>query len=333
MPQKGDFGLGREISARQAAAWSFCALSVPAALRCTQFGWGWVLLGCSLAAVIFFLGGELTRGEAGDLTQMTCYALGETVGRTVLGLGGAFTLLALAQTAGRAGAAFDDETGRLAAPAVLALSALANRKGAQVAARVCSVAALVLAVLYGIVIWSAVRQVEAQWLVSWGSARQSAKVLPMMLVLGCIRYLPGRTQRPGGGAIAGLILIPAVFAAITSGCLSPLLAQRLDRPFYTVSQSLRLFDVMERFEPLVSSALLMGFFALASLLLAAAKAQLAAAMRMQENGWLAWALAGGAYAAKYLTGQLRAEGWAFGAAIFWGMIPLLTQLIVAIKKD
>lgn len=322
-----------EISARQAGAWSFCALTALAALGCAPLGWGWVLLGCALAAVIFHLGGELTRGEAGVLTQMTCRAFGAGAGRVILALGGGFTLLALAQTAGRAGAAFEDETAALAAPAILALAALVNRKQAQTAARVCGVTALILAGLYGLVLWSAAGQAESAWLKPWGGARQTGRVLPMLLALGCIRYLPGQTQRPQGGALAGLVLLPAVFAAVTAGCLSPQLAQSLPRPFYAVSQSLRLFGVMERFEPLVSSALLMGFFALAALLLAAAEAQLETAMSVSHRPWHAWALAAGAYGLHFLTARLPAEALALGAAIFWGIIPLLTQLIVAIKKD
>ena len=37
------------ISGRQAGAWGFCAMSVPAVLTCAGLGWGWVLLGCAIA--------------------------------------------------------------------------------------------------------------------------------------------------------------------------------------------------------------------------------------------------------------------------------------------
>ena len=47
------------ISGRQAGAWGFCAASVPAVLTCAGLGWGWVLLGCAIAAGDYVLTQEL----------------------------------------------------------------------------------------------------------------------------------------------------------------------------------------------------------------------------------------------------------------------------------
>ena len=91
-------------------------------------------------------------------------------------------------------------------------------------------------------------------------------------------------------------------------------------------------NVMERFEPLVSAALLMGFFAFTSLLLEAAKAQLEGAFaELRGKQAVSWILAAGAFLLGFEAGGISEEWWALGAAIFWGIIPLLTQLIVAIK--
>ena len=91
-------------------------------------------------------------------------------------------------------------------------------------------------------------------------------------------------------------------------------------------------DVMERFEPLVSAALLMGFFALESLLFAACRAQLDAAVpSLREKKWAGAALGVLAFALTFAADGIGPEVWALGAAIFWGIAPLLTQLIVAIK--
>lgn len=321
------------ISGRQAGAWGFCALSVPAVLTCAKLGWGWVLLGCGAAAAFFYLT-QCLAGETGAvrLTELTLQAFGRTVGRVLLGAGGVFALLAAAQTAARAGAAFPDETAQLAGPAILALAALANQKSAAAAARVCGVVTLILAVLYTITMLSAARQVQAQWLRPWGSARQMAEAIPAVLSVSCLRYLPQRRGAVRGGWLALLICGPAALAAVTAGCLSPRLTQVLAQPFYTVSQSLSILDVMERFEPLVSAALLMGFFALESLLLASAQAQiLAGAGRDRTSAWESFALAAAAFGLSFLTGQVPAEVWAIGAAVCWGILPLLTQLIVAIK--
>ena len=128
------------ISGRQSGAWAFCALSVPAVLSCAGQSWNWVLLGCAAAAAFFVLAGSLSgKREQRNLTELMPQAFGRYAGKTLLGLGGTYTLLAAAQTAARAGAAFPDETAQLAGPAILVLAALANGKGAARAARVCGV--------------------------------------------------------------------------------------------------------------------------------------------------------------------------------------------------
>ena len=111
-------------------------MSVPAVLTCAGLGWGWVLLGCAAVACYLYVSGTLTNGAV-DLLALTQEAFGKTLGCAVLALGGAFCLLAAAQTAGRASMAFPDQTQALAAPAVILLAVLSNRKGAQQASRAC----------------------------------------------------------------------------------------------------------------------------------------------------------------------------------------------------
>ena len=324
-------GLENRISARQVGAWGFGAVTVPAVLTCAGLGWGWVLLGCAIAAAYFGLTASLAEGTP-DLRELTVQAFGKVLGRVWLLLGAAFALFSAAQTASRAHLAFLDETGKLAGAAVIALAVLANRKGPEQAARVCGVVSLILAALYTIILLSAARQVRPEWLQSWGSARQTSEVLPPMLALTCLRFLPGRRGRVKGGWLALLVLGPAALAAVTAGCLSPRLTIGLQQPFYTMSQSLSVLDVMERFEPLVSAALLMGFFALESLLFAACRAQLDSAFpALREKKWETAALGVLAFALMFAAKQIGPEAWALGAAIFWGVGPLLTLLIVAIK--
>ena len=319
------------ISVRQVGAWGFCALSVPTVLTCAKLGWGWVLLGCAIAAIYFYLTGQISGGET-TLTEQTMQAFGKTAGAGVLAVGGGFAVLTAAQTVARAGAAFPDETAALAGPAVLALAAMANEKGPRQAARVCGASALILAGLYTITIYSAAQQITPQWLMPWGNGRQTLEVLPAMLSLTCLRFLPRKGKRMKGGWWALLVLSPAAVSLITAGCLSPRLTQQLAQPFYTVSQSLSILSVMERFEPLVSAALLIGFFAMASLLLAAAKAQITAAFpKLREKRWASWVLGVSAFALMFLSREIGDGVWALGATVFWGILPLLTLLIVAIK--
>ena len=89
---------------------------------------------------------------------------------------------------------------------------------------------------------------------------------------------------------------------------------------------------MERLEPLVSAALLMGFFALESLLFASARAQLERVVpEIFRTPWGSWALGALTFGLHFVTGSIGENGWALGAAVCWGILPLLTQLIVAIK--
>ena len=312
------------ISGRQAGAWGFCAASVPAVLTCAGLGWGWVLLGCAIAA-----GQELANGAV-YLPELTVRAFGNAAGRTTLVIGGAFTLLAAAQTARRAGIAFPDGTAELAGGVIVLLGTLAGEKGAKQAAKVCGVLFLVLSGLYTIILLAAAKNVQLRWMAPWGGARQTLDVVPSMFALTCLCFLPGRTDAVKGGWLGLLAICPAVVSAVTAGCLSPRLTQQLMFPFYTVSQSLSVLGVMERLEPVVSAALLMGFFALESLLLEAGQI-VWAAPNLAEKRWARDALGIAVFGLSFLTDGIPAEVWALGAAVCWGIAPLLTQLIVAIK--
>lgn len=319
------------ISGRQAGAWGFCAASVPAVLTCAGLGWGWVLLGCAIAAGYYVLTQELAGGAV-YLPELTVRAFGKAAGRTTLVIGGAFTLLAAAQTARRAGIAFPDGTAELAGCVIVLLGTLAGEKDAKQAAKVCGVLFLVLAGLYTIIILAAAKNVQLRWMEPWGGARQTLEVVPPLLVLTCLRFLPGRKAAVKSGWLGLLAVCPAAFAALTAGCLSPRLTQQLTFPFYTVSQSLSVLGVMERLEPIVSAALFMGFFALESLLLEAGREQIErAAPIIAGKRWARAALGIAVFGLSFLTDGIPAEVWALGAAVCWGIAPLLTQLIVAIK--
>ena len=182
------------ISGRQAGAWGFCAASVPAVLTCAGLGWGWVLLGCAIAAGYYVLTQELANGAV-YLPELTVCAFGNAAGRVVLAIGVVFTLLAAAQTARRAGIAFPDGTAELAGGVIVLLGTLAGEKDAKQAAKVCGVLFLVLAGLYTIILLAAAKNVQLRWMAPWGGARQTLEVVPSLLALTCLRFLPGRTQR------------------------------------------------------------------------------------------------------------------------------------------
>ena len=76
----------------------------------------------------------------------------------------------------------------------------------------------------------------------------------------------------------------------------------------------------------------MGVFALESLLLEAGREQTVwAAPKLAEKRWARAALGIAVFGLSFLTDGIPAEVWALGAAVCWGIAPLLIQLIVAIK--
>ena len=128
--------------------------------------------------------------------------------------------------------AFPDQTQALAAPAVILLAVLSNRKGAQQASRACGALFLLLAGLYAVIVLASLKNAEVRWMAPWGGARQTVRVIPAMLSLASLRYLPDRQGRTKGSWLGALTLLPAVLAAVTAGCLSPRLTQQLELPFY-----------------------------------------------------------------------------------------------------
>ncbi len=92
-------------------------------------------------------------------------------------------------------------------------------------------------------------------------------------------------------------------------------------------------SVMQRFELLLSVAQLLGLFALLTML-ACAAGKMAAAVRGKrigenESGMFCLLAFGGSFFAYAVPMWV----WAVGAAVFWGLVPILTQVIVNIKKS
>lgn len=152
-----------------------------------------MLLGCAIAAGYYVLTQELANGAV-YLPELTVRAFGKRAGRAILTIGSVFTLLAAAQTAGRAGIAFPDGKAGLARGVIVLLGTLAGEKSAKQAAKVCGVLFLVLAGLYTIILLAAAKNVQLRWMAPWGGARQTLDVVPSMFALTCLRFLPGRTD-------------------------------------------------------------------------------------------------------------------------------------------
>lgn len=302
---------------------------------CAGSAWPWVLAGGAAAAGIWL--GLRTLESAGELPLSESYgaAFGKPVGRGLLGLTALWTLLALARTASGAAAAFPEvERTWSASAAVLLLAALAARGGTGVAARCAALAAPALGGLYALLLAAAGARLKPAWCAPWGTAADgftagSALLLPCAALF--LRADGEKTERKTLCA-ALLALVPAALAFVTVGCLSPQLVKAERFALYTLTKSLSLFSVMERFEPLLSAALLLSLFCAATLLtrVCAKTAEDFTGKAGGEGEKLL--LCAAAFGLSFVTGALPETVWSVGAAVFWGALPVLAQLVAAIKK-
>ena len=80
-------------------------------------------------------------------------------------------------------------------------------------------------------------------------------------------------------------------------------------------------------------AQLLGLFALLTMLVCAAERMLGAVRRKNGMGSTGGVFCLLAFGGSFLAYRLPIWSWAVGAAIFWGVVPILTQVIVNIKKS
>lgn len=339
--------MNSRLTRRQVTAWCLGASSVPAVMTCAGLPWQWVLAGCGGTAVFLWLIGAALRQTAcgTGLCGVTCEAFGGAGGKAVLLLGVVWTVFAAADTAAACARAFPDEGLGVLAPLVLtALAGAAGAKGKQCAARCAAVLAPLLAGLYALIVLCAVPDVRPVWCGTWGSWRDCADAAAPMLLSVAGFYLynsssdknSGAEEESGGrlafGALAVLALAPALLAVITAGCLSPQLVQEEVFAFYALTKNMRLFSVIERFEPVLSASLVAGYFCILTLLVQAGTAQLCAAVPVWDEKRVAPALCAAAFGASFVAARVPPLVRQSGAAVFWGLIPALALLIVGIKK-
>ncbi len=112
-------------------------------------------------------------------------------------------------------------------------------------------------------------------------------------------------------------LAPAILSLLVDGCLSPLLAAQQESAFYTLSRSISLFGVMERFEALVAACLTLGLCSACALALHGTRQLLPPKACDGVTAFLVL----GAMALSWL--KLPALWLAGGTAILWILLPLI----------
>ena len=323
-----------KLTPRRVRAWSLCALSVPAAMALPGCGWLWVLGGSALACVLTVCVQAMQRHSGLCMREAFVQAFGTGGGRVAAGAELLWLLFAASGVAAASQIAFEDDLGPFLPAIPLLLAALVGQKGRLAAGRVCGVLALCLAGLYAIIAAASLRYVQAAWCRPEGVPADAALALCLCLAPVCLAFIAAKEETPRNsiGTTAASAFLPAVPAFLTAACLSPELARQEPLPFLTLTKSLSVLSVMQRFELLLSVAQLLGLFALLTMLVCAA-GNMTAAVKQKESG----ENEGGVFCLIAFGGSFFAYAipiwvWAVGAAVFWGMVPILTQVIVNIKK-
>lgn len=324
-----------KLTPRQIRAWSLCALSVPAAMALPGCGWLWVLGGSVIACVLAACQQTMQRRSGLCMPQALVRAFGTNGGRVVAAAELLWLLFAASGAAAASQIAFEDDLGPFLPAIPLLLAALAGQKGRLAAGRVCAVLALCLAGLYAVIAAASLRHVQGDWCRPQGVPADAALAFCLCLGPVCMAFVTAEEETPriSPGVTAASALIPAVPTFLTAACLSPELARQEPLPLLTLTKSLSVLSVMQRFELLLSVAQLLGLFALLTMLVCTAEHMTDAVRQKKGAGSTGGVFCLLAFGGSFLAYRLPIWCWAVGAAIFWGVLPILTQVIVNIKKS
>jgi len=311
-----------KIGERQRWAWLAAGLSVAVAACACGFDWIWVLAG-GLAVTGYYIYMDVRLPVKGLAVMLPRVLAAATL---------IWTVIAMAWTANLADRAFPMADGfPIMGWTVLALAAWGSWKGPAACARCTGVLCLFLAALYGVVVVFAVPDVQIEYLLPHGSWRDGLLAAGVFLLAGAVWYVPC-TGSKKKAAWQMALLLPAfagALAAVTAGVLSPALARSLPGPLYSLAQSVSLFGVVERIEPLLSAAMTMGVFGLLSAMTCACRALWSRFRPWKWSGVVCSAAAG------LMMGWIKSTElrWiAGGAAFFWLIIPLIMVWVRKYRK-
>lgn len=213
---------------------------------------------------------------------------------------------------------------------ILGLAAWSAQKGPSAAARVGTVLFWAVLIMYLIVFGAGVRNVQLQWLVPHWTLPDATGLL--VFLIPCAAACLLQPEKKWSARITMPVVFAVAAALITAGVMSVPVAQRVEDAFYEMTRSISLGGVAKRFEALISAGMTVGWFALISLLLSIC----GVLIQRIFTGWGrtgVWFAA--AAAAGWLLCGLHIPGWFLltGGALFWVVIPFLTQGLGSIKKS
>lgn len=303
------------IPSAQLSAWLFAGMTPVLIQLLSGSSWVWIAVagavGLLIAACVWRLGWQPNRWQAPFLLIYTIIVIGSVLHQCDESwpVGNSYPAVPLI---------------------VLALAAWSAQKGPSAAARVGAVLFWIVLIMYLVVFGAGVKDVHLRWLKPRWDAPDAIGLLIFLVPSAavCLRHPDVKWSVR--------LTLPVVFvvaaAIITVGVLSAPVAMRLENAFYEMSRSVSLGGVARRFEALISAGMTVGWFALLSLLLSICGlcVQRFFAGWGRTGVWLSTLASGG-----WMLCGLHIPGWILllGGALFWVLMPILTQGLGRIKKS
>ncbi len=322
--------MDRRIGERQRWSWLTAGLwAVIAACAC-GLGWLWIL-GAGLLASGCYIYVDKRVTEHGLAAMLT--AAWGNAGKIPAVLTALWTIVMMAWAAGLASGAFPESGGSpVLGWILLALAAWGSWKGAGASARCAGVLCLILIGLYGAVLLFAVPDIRLENVWPEGTWQDGLNALGLFLLPAAVWYVPCTRSRKGPAWPMALVLplSAAALAVVTAGVLSPTLARALPSPLYTLAQSVSLFGVVERIEPLLSVAMTMGVFCLLASMACACSHLWDQIYPWKWSGAASCVVAG---AIMLVEKRMNLSFLALGNILFWVLIPLVTLWIGKVREN
>lgn len=213
---------------------------------------------------------------------------------------------------------------------ILALAAWSAQKGPTASARVGCVLFWFVLIMYLAVLGIGISSVKWKWI-----APQSGPVRPLAALLLLIPAGAAAVKKERSGwkprlLLPGLLLLSA--SMITFGVLSAKLAAGSENAFFDLSRSLEIAGTARRFEAVISAGMTVGWFSLLSLCLVLCAQS---AGRIHERAARPAVYLAAAMSAGYmlLKTPISETFLLILGAVFWVVLPLLTQGIEKLKKS
>ncbi len=305
----------KEVAGRPLLLWLLCAMTAPVAQ---------LLAGCDFWLVAA-LGIICTAVSCINLKTDAMY------GKWICGLQIVWMTLVLGTIAGFTGESWPMGNTRTIVPLVLlALAAWSAGKGAATAARTAGILFILLCIGYGLVLAAGLAQVDWTWVV-YPEREAVDAVVFVFLIPGIAACIPRKKGNAYEYTLFGILGLAILISIVTCGSLDPQSVLQ-SYPFFEMSRSLSVLGFAERFEALVCAMVTVGWFSFMSLLFSGIGSCCQRIFPGKGTAGL-WGAAILAYA--MILGKMSISGvfLSVGAAVFWGFIPAVTQLVAVRKKD